>query len=481
MSKVDALANVWTSDDVAAAAGHGIGGCGRSGPPYRLRKTVKYYCHVYGLSRGQESPPLSSAAAAFCPSVPTTMDWKNCVVFSFAFLQWVTATETPCVIELECAECVPDHMPLVTSHRASNGSVLVPHGDEVSLSCGAGRLLAYPLRAAVTAQCDAGRYRVPGDAALRHLLELGCQEDVFEDVLHTVEHCAPPLQGRAYQLQEDGSTRHVATLCFDEDRAVATFAHVSNAPANTLRLPPHPDQRAPLTLFGNFNNMFDSKTRHVAEKLYSDDVRMNRRLHEIFKHDKFSFAEQTITAGKLLSGHYFDDQNMRVADFVSNKVAVWRSVAGGNLRHLQRDVARLMKLWRPHGALHVYSGTHGTLALRAGRREVFLQAARFPVPRYLWTVAHDAAGGRALAVVVLNDPFVAVSEIREAVFCESACGAVSWLHELKRHRNYESALYGLSFCCNVKDFTAVVHEMPAAALAGVREGREGMLTELNIQ
>lgn len=103
------------------------------------------------------------------------------------------------MIELECAECVPDHMPLVTSHRASNGSVLVPHGDEVSLSCGAGRLLAYPTRAAVTARCDAGRYRVPGDAALRHLLELGCQEDVFEDVLHTVSCFHYPISHLNYK------------------------------------------------------------------------------------------------------------------------------------------------------------------------------------------------------------------------------------------------------------------------------------------
>lgn len=89
-------------------------------------------------------------------------------------------------MELECAECVPDNMPLVTSHRAANGSLAVPAGDELTLACGGGKFLAFPLRDTLTVQCEAGRYRVRDDHSLRHLLELGCQESIFEDVLHQV-------------------------------------------------------------------------------------------------------------------------------------------------------------------------------------------------------------------------------------------------------------------------------------------------------
>lgn len=92
----------------------------------------------------------------------------------------------PCVMELECAECVPDNMPLVTSHRAVNGSVRALHGDEVTLACAGGKFLLYPMRDAVSATCRAGRFLVHHDGALRHLLELGCQENIFEDVLHDV-------------------------------------------------------------------------------------------------------------------------------------------------------------------------------------------------------------------------------------------------------------------------------------------------------
>lgn len=296
-----------------------------------------------------------------------------------------------------------------------------------------------------------------------------------------VEHCGSPLQGRAYQVQDSArSVRHLATVCFDEDRGVAVRARASNAPRNGLPLAPHSDAPAPLSLLGNFNHMFDARTRLAAERLYSDDARLGRRLRELFKHDRVSFAHQSLTSAKLLSGLYFDDQNVRATDFVSNRVAVWRSVAEGNLHHLHRDVAKLMKLSRPHATLDVYAGTHGVMSLRTGRArsEVFLRAGRrFPVPKYVWTVVLDRVRNRGLAVVVLNDPFVAVSEIREAVFCESACGQVPWLHELRRNRNYESPVYGLVFCCSLSNFTSVVTEMPQDIVKDVIQGAEGMVLE----
>ncbi|XP_075979175.1 uncharacterized protein LOC142978565 [Anticarsia gemmatalis] len=405
-----------------------------------------------------------------------------CVVLLLFCFQhaYLSEPSTPCVMELECAECVPDNMPLVTSHRAANGSLRAAPGDELVLQCGGGKFLAYPLLDTLRAVCEAGQYRVRHDDRLRHLLDLGCQESIFEDVLHQVESCGQPLQGRAYQIHETSSrhaVRHLATACFDEDRAVAASLRMSNAPRNQLSLPAHADVSAPLSILGNFNHMFDAKTRHDAEKLYSDDVRMNKRLHELFKHEHFSFADQTLTSAKLLSAHYFEDQNMRVTDFVSNRVAVWKSVAKGNLHHMHHDIAKFLKMTRPHTEIDVYTGTHGVVSLRTGhsRTEVYLKAGkRFPVPKYIWSVVHAKAVNRAIAIVVLNEPYVAVSEIRDAVFCESACSKVPWLHELRRQRNYEVPVYGLTFCCSLHNFTSVVTEMPTHV--NVPAGNEGMLT-----
>ncbi|RVE51373.1 hypothetical protein evm_003928 [Chilo suppressalis] len=397
-------------------------------------------------------------------------------VFSVCFLVFsvkIAASEDPpCIIDLECPECIPDNMPLVTSHRAVNGSVRAQSRDEVLLSCGGGKFLAFPLRTTLTAVCEAGRYRLHHDHSLRHLLELGCQESVLEDVLHQVEHCPPPLQGRAYQLQVSaGRTRHLALVCFDADRGRAERAR-----AGRLTLAPHIDRAAPLTLLGNFNHMFDARTRRDAERLYRDRASLNRRLQEILKHDRVSLAGQTLTSASLLAPHYFKDQEMRAADFVSNEVAVWRSVADGNLKHLRADVARLLSLNRE---LEVHAGTHGVASLRGAdnkRVELYLSAARrFPVPLYVWTAVVDPVSHAGLALVLLNDPFVAVSEIREAVFCDSMCGRAAWLRELHRNRHYEVPLYGLVFCCELHNFTRTVPELPAALVQSVRRNEEGML------
>lgn len=288
-----------------------------------------------------------------------------------------------------------------------------------------------------------------------------------------VEHCGSPLQGRAYQMQEAGSrgVRHLATVCFDGDRALAAWLHAGNAPRDRLPMPPHRERTSPLSILGNFNHMFDANTRRDADKLYSDDVRLNRRLHELYKHDDYCFADQALTSAALLSGRYFDDQNMRVTEFVSNRVASWRSIVRGNLHHLHRDVAKLLKRNRGVVDLDVYAGTHGVVSLNTGtpRSDLYLKAGhRFPVPKYIWTVVHARKEGRGLAVVLLNDPLVTVSEIREAVFCESACGAASWLQHLKRNRNYERPVSGLVFCCTLQDFAERVTEMPKVFNGTVR-------------
>lgn len=294
-----------------------------------------------------------------------------------------------------------------------------------------------------------------------------------------MEHCAAPLQGRAIRAREAGvgAPRHLAALCFDADRAVATFARAGNAPRGLL-LPPHEETHAPLSLLGNFQQMFDARTRADARRLFSDETRLNRRLRELLRHERFSLADQTLTAARLMPARYFDEQSARAAAFESNGVLSWRGVAAGNLRHLQRDVARLMRAARP-AALDVYAGTHGVLSLRAGRarRPLFLKPGRFPVPQYLWTVVHDPATQRALALVLLNDPFVAVSEIRERVFCESACGRAAWLRDLRENRNYEVPVQGLVFCCSVHNFTDVVAELPRRIFAHVPLTDAGMLVD----
>lgn len=373
-----------------------------------------------------------------------------------------------CVIDLECEECLPEHMPLVTSQEALDGSVVVAHDHEITLSCKDGRFLLYPSLSVLRAKCEDNKYKLH-DGTVRRLPELGCQESLFEDVLHHVSECGPPHVGRAYQYSDGG--KHLAALCYDPDRAIPLHLHSARA---GIRMRPHEHSRTPLSVLGNFNHMFDSKTRSDAEKLYSDDDKINKRLRETLKHERHSFAGQRLTSTKLLPASYFDDQDMRVSNFVSNRVAAWTSVAEGNWRHLTHDVSAFL---RQESRAVVYAGTHGIGTTNSvPPSQLYLKPeGRFPIPRYLWTVLVDPIRQKAIALVALNDPYVTVSQIRDSVFCESLCGRVSWLQELHRNRNYETPLYGLVFCCSVQNITSIVNEMPTSILRNIPSGDEGLL------
>lgn len=159
---------------------------------------------------------------------------------------------------------------------------------------------------------------------------------------------------------------------------------------------------------------------------------------------------------------------------------MWSSVAKGNWANLQKDVSDLLKASRNSTTLEIFAGTHGVASLRSVPPvELYLKPERrFPVPKYLWTVVQSAARGEAVALVTLNDPFVAVSEIRDAVFCESMCGQVPWLHTLQRSRNYETPLMGLVFCCSLRDFARVVTEMPRELMDEATYAADKVLAQL---
>lgn len=366
-------------------------------------------------------------------------------------------------------------MPLVTSHSAgADGTVRIPHSDSLTLDCRDSRFLAFPKLSVLEARCDRGRLRLRDDLSVRDLLALGCRDPLFEDVEHDVPHCPLPLQGRAYLAPR--SHRHALALCYDAERGLATRVQFAIGRAS---LAAHSDRPRPLGrgVLAGLARAIDSTGRREAEALFADDARLSRRLRALLGRESDALAGETLARVELASGRYLSPEEKPAARFVTNAVAAWSSVAEGNWRNLQRDVARLARESRR--SLEVFAGTHDVATLRTEsgppRRELYLRPERrFPVPKYLWTVAIDASARRAIALVVLNDPFVAVSEIRDAVFCESVCGRLPWLKELRRNRNYETPLYGLAFCCAVGNFTRVT-EMPREMLAGVPSDESGLL------
>lgn len=135
--------------------------------------------------------------------------------------------------------------------------------------------------------------------------------------------CGAPHSGRAYQTSGGGRARHLVALCYDTERGITLRARTSTVPA--LPLPAHRHQHVPLSILGNFNQMLDSNTRRDAEILFSDDSVMTRRLDRLLYHHEHNFAGQTLTSARLLDPRYFADQDMRVANFISNKVLLMNS------------------------------------------------------------------------------------------------------------------------------------------------------------
>ncbi|KAL4713116.1 hypothetical protein ACJJTC_004502 [Scirpophaga incertulas] len=142
-------------------------------------------------------------------------------------------------------------------------------------------------------------------------------------------------------------------------------------------------------------------------------------------------------------------------------VAAWLSVAEGNWRAVQRSVAKFVRTARAsRGALAVIAGTHGESGLRLSER--------VSIPKYLWTVV--VSGRRAVALIVLNDPFVSLHDA-SVTHCRSVCERLSWLREAA-----DTPVYGLLSCCYAADLN--ITELPSTFIEGVSPGDSGLLADL---
>lgn len=335
-------------------------------------------------------------------------------------------------------------------------------GEEARLSCGEGGFMVQPGRRDYRVTCRAGRYVPDGETDGRHLVELGCAAAAVRDVRVDAALCPGPGSGREYRA---GDTR-LLQLCYDEERALPLRASMA-----TVGDPPEPRRHSRRAgMLASLDGVLAARALSETERLLSDERRLTARLRALHGPQP---AGLTLTSAALLPPEYFSDVQVgRAASLLSSRAAVWSAVSGpgGNLRALRRDVSALLRSARAAGVrLRVYSGTHGE---QGGR----LAGDRLPVPRYIWTVV--AGEGRGVALVLLNRPQVAVSEVREAVFCESVCGRLSWLRSLTRDRRYETPLLGLVFCCEVHEFSSQVSEMPLEEVRDVARGAGGLLLSL---
>ncbi|CAH0391295.1 unnamed protein product [Bemisia tabaci] len=133
-----------------------------------------------------------------------------------------------------------------------------------------------------------------------------------------------------------------------------------------------------------------------------------------------------------------------------NVAPQWQTFNGGNWVKLE-DALRDLIVKRP-GKLHVYTGTHGVIALKDindNEVEIYLGEKDgrpiVPVPKYYWKVFYRPERREGVAVVGLNNPYREVAE--GDILCEDVCRAYEWLDWDTKNQDK-----GVMYCCALGEF-----------------------------
>lgn len=301
--------------------------------------------------------------------------------------------------------------------------------------------------------------------------------------MHDVEYCGNPYQGRSYQYENKNisTTQHLAEVCYDSELGRTVFMFMSFHNKNNIVKNNHIDDLGQISVWGSFGKVFDASIKLEAEKIFTNPDLLNRMLKYNLGKNYFNFQDQRIIPTKLLSSQYFQNQNGRVTNFVSNKILMWKSIAESNFKNIQDDITYTFKqnALSSHQEVDVYVGTHETLILPINNRfsEIYLKPGKkFPIPKYVWTIVHNKNQGKALAIIVINNPFIGISEVKSSLLCPSICHSIKWLNNLKYSNNFERTSYGLVYCCDIHYFTRAFRNVPDITNV-VHQGDKGLLKE----
>lgn len=373
---------------------------------------------------------------------------------------------------------MPDYLPEVITHTAEDNLITVPHSENAVFSCHGSKFKTFPSDNVIKTVCENGNFKIENTSLILHVSELGCQADFFEDVLHYVKYCNNTLQGRSYQFRNPtlSSVEHLAEICYDAEEKRTVFIHMTPRMNNNIEVDAHQDKHNKVSMLENFSKMFDISSKVESEQVYYDEHSMNKKMKMLFGLKTFNFADQSVGVAKLLHPQYFYNQKKRITNFSSNKVGMWKSVLDGNYKNIQQDIINEF-CFNQSDSFEIYAGTHGVLNLltEEGHHEVFLKPGRkFPIPKFVYNIVYSQSQRKGIALIVSNNPFISISEVRNTVFCPSICSQIPWLKNLLRNNNYERPSYGLTFCCDIHSFSATVLDGPNL-IFDVFTGERGLL------
>ncbi|XP_065089827.1 uncharacterized protein LOC135711016 [Ochlerotatus camptorhynchus] len=142
--------------------------------------------------------------------------------------------------------------------------------------------------------------------------------------------------------------------------------------------------------------------------------------------------------------------------FFINVAGMWEKINIGNWKTIETKVRTLAN--ESKQTFEIYTGTYGTLALCSSTNycpSFTLVDGGIPVPKWLWKIVKVPTMDAAIALVVSNNPFMAVSPI-----CGSRQNDYGW------HQNeFDNFQTGEVSYCKVQELQSVVGYIPQSALA----------------
>lgn len=129
-------------------------------------------------------------------------------------------------------------------------------------------------------------------------------------------------------------------------------------------------------------------------------------------------------------------------------------INNGNWKSVELLVRRTAEAYNK--TFQIITGTYDILELPNAENklvEITLQRRKLPVPKYIWKIMYDTEDKKAIAFIVLNNPFADVYDNPE--FCKNICNIYDW-----GKSQWQNFTKGYVFCCEVKDLRKVIRTVP---------------------
>lgn len=285
------------------------------------------------------------------------------------------------------------------------------------------------------------------------IVDLGCEVRPVEEILKPVSGCSN--NGTSvefgYENPIEQQTQIMGEACYSEHEGATIFVHTKFIKSGQKRAAVLETERV------NYLAQKHPESKYKVDFLVAARLdELNVRLEKLLSTKKVPFLEHR---------HFIDLSMLQNGQLYSALKLGWNFVVTNGFEHLPnydlllKDIMSLREK-----SLDLYLGTHSTLSLKVGNRNVDVHLlpdqGKYPVPKFLWTVV-TTDSGKAAAFLISNDIDASEEDLTIEPPCESICTQFSWMTNLLKNNGHKKPKNGYVFCCELEQFMRIVPEMPA--------------------